>query len=281
MPELPEVECLKRGVKKAIQGKKLKEIRFFREDLRYPIPIKKIKRECQGESINSVKRRSKYLLWEMDRFSLVIHLGMTGNLIKMNSRQPALHHTHAIFTFIDSSSDSTEKEIYLHYIDPRRFGMIDLCKNDELSGYSFFVKLGVEPLQKRNLGEYLFMQTRRSSRSIKTFIMDASIVVGVGNIYACEALFRAGIHPGREANSLSQEECIILGSQIKDTLKDAIKAGGTSFRDYRDAEGNPGYFELSLSVYGRVGEKCYSCGKIIKANKISGRTSFYCDNCQN
>jgi formamidopyrimidine-DNA glycosylase len=276
MPELPEVECLSRAVGKVVEGGLFEKARFLRKDLRDPIPISDFKRILVGQRIESVERRSKYMLIRTESGFGIIHLGMTGNIICQDSPKPAAPHTHAIFQ-IRTKSDQLQ---WLHYIDPRRFGRISAMKGHDLEGHDFFKSLGPEPLEARNLGTYLFQQSRRKKKPIKNFIMDGGVLVGVGNIYAAESLFKARIHPEREAQEVSLPSYNLLAKQIKATLRRAIKAGGTTFRDFKNVDGNPGYFRISLAVYDRTGKPCVECRSPIVSIKQSGRSTWFCEKCQ-
>jgi len=276
MPELPEVECLTRAVRGAIQGGSLVEASFLRGDLREKIPTAAFKRLLVGETIEDVFRRSKYMLIRTKRGHGVFHLGMTGNILVQPSAEPSMAHTHAVF----SVRDKKGRTIHLHFVDPRRFGVIDVAEGADYTTHRLFANLGVEPLDHEALGAYLFEQSRRRKAPVKTFLMDARVVVGVGNIYASESLFRAGIKPQRAAGTVTRERFQLLADAIKETLLASIKAGGTTFRDYKNAEGNPGYFAVSLNVYDREGEPCLKCKKAIKGLRQSGRSTFYCARCQ-
>jgi len=252
---------------------------FLRKDLRDPIPIKEFKRLMEGAVVEDVLRRSKYLLMKTPKAYGVFHLGMTGNMLWLKSRTPEIPHTHAVFTIEDKHG----KPGYLHFIDARRFGRIDVvhCSDaDTLAAHPHFADLGPEPLTHKDLGKYLFERSRKKKQPIKSFLMDARVVVGVGNIYASEALFRAGINPKRKAGTVTQERYALLGKAVVQTLNKAIDAGGTTFRDFKNSDGNPGYFKIQLAVYDRKGEPCEKCGTLIKDLRQSGRSTFFCPLCQ-
>jgi formamidopyrimidine-DNA glycosylase len=276
MPELPEVECLTRAVRRIVKGACLVEARFLRRSLRLPIPVTEFRKLLEGELILDVMRRSKYMLLKTKKGYGIFHLGMTGNMLNLESAEPKILHTHAIFKIIDTK----ERISYLHFIDPRRFGIISCVAGESFSQHDYFVGLGPEPLKTKTLGEHLFAKSRGKKQPIKCFLMDAHIVVGVGNIYASESLFRAGIDPRRPAKSVSRLGYEVLGRHIQATLKEAIKAGGTTFRDFKNSDGNPGYFRLSLNVYGRTGEPCLTCGRKIRQVRQAGRATYFCAFCQ-
>jgi formamidopyrimidine-DNA glycosylase len=276
VPELPEVECLTRAVRAVLEGGVLRSAEFLRAAIRDPIPIDAFNEFVVGQRIEEVYRRSKYLLMRTKKGVGVFHLGMTGALLLKDEKLATEAHTHAIFRFTGPSG----KRGYLHYVDPRRFGRIACVEGQDLNGHALFSDLGVEPLVTEDLGGYLFERSRGKSLPVKSFIMDARVVVGVGNIYASESLFGAGISPKREAGTVSRARYGRLGEQIKETLEKAIKAGGTTFRDFKNSDGNPGYFAVELKVYDRAGENCESCGNIIKTIRQSGRSTFFCAFCQ-
>ncbi len=216
------------------------------------------------------------MLWETQKGWGIVHLGMSGNVLFMKQPTPKLPHTHAVFTIAGAET----VEGYLHYIDPRRFGWITCCKKEELAKHPFFIHLGPEPLDTEDLDHYLWQKSRKKSVSIKSLLMNAAIVVGVGNIYANESLFRAGVRPTRVAHRVTRQEMTRIAESIKATLLEAIEQGGTTFRDFKNADGGAGYFALSLNVYNRSGNLCIFCDSIIKLIRQNGRASYYCPSCQ-
>lgn len=276
MPELPEVECLTRAVRSVLEGGVIQHAKFLRPTLRDPIPVEAFNELVVGQKIEQVFRRSKYLLLSTKRGVGVFHLGMTGALLLKPTKMPDQAHTHAVFQF----NGKEGKGGFLHFVDPRRFGRIGCVEGPDFEAHAFFSDLGVEPLVVPDLGQYLFDKSRGKKQPIKSFIMDGQIVVGVGNIYASESLHRCGVHPKREAGAVSRARYARLGDSIKQTLERAIKAGGTTFRDFKNSDGNPGYFAVELKVYDRAGEPCESCGKLVKTIRQSGRSTFYCAFCQ-
>ena len=273
MPELPEVECLTRGVREILEGRTISRVVFYRKDLREPIPVELIQSVFQGAKIQRVYRRSKYMLLETDKDCLLIHLGMTGNLIQFDQAEPRLAHTHCTIS-IDGG------KTHLHYVDPRRFGVITYSCLKDLSQHRLLKDLGPEPLENRDLADYLWKKSRKRSVAIKNFLMNAKVLVGVGNIYASESLFLAGVRPTRPAGQVKRREMDEIAKAVKHTLKRAIKAGGTSFRDFKNADGNPGYFSIKLNVYGRTGEPCKKCEEEISMLVMSNRSTYYCRHCQ-
>lgn len=276
MPELPEVECLTRAVRAALRGGKVVEARFLRSDLRGEIPIKQFREIVCALPVEDVRRRSKYLLLKTAAGFGVFHFGMTGNLIIHSAAEPQAPHTHAVFRAVSRRG----KEFWLHFTDPRRFGRIGCVAGHDLKDHRWFAQLGPEPLKVRDLGAHLLTASRPRRQPVKSFLMDAGVVVGVGNIYASEALFRAGIRPTRAAQTLTAAECRRLALAITRVLKQAIAAGGTSFRDYRHVDGSPGYFKVRLNVYERAGEPCRRCGNPICQARQAGRSTFFCQFCQ-
>ena len=272
MPELPEVECLTRAVRQAIVGKSVEKIDFKRKSLRDAIPTKTLQKSLCGKKILEVSRRSKYMLWDTGKDLGIFHLGMTGNLRLLPEAKPQFPHTHVIFHL--------NSDVFLHYIDPRRFGRISCCAKDAYDTHKFFQHLGPEPLEHKNLGKYLFLESRGKKRPVKTFLMDAAVVVGVGNIYANEALFRTRLHPETLALSLDESQYRQLAQNVKKTLREAIKAGGTTLRDFHSADGKPGYFAHSHNVYNRKDQPCKTCSSPIEQLRQSGRSTFLCPRCQ-
>ena len=271
MPELPEVETTRRGIAAPMLGNTVSEIRVHNSQLRWPVPVGDLQKALPGRIINSVSRRGKYLLIDCGTGHLIIHLGMSGSLRILDQGTPLAKHDHVEILFTDG------KVLRMH--DPRRFGAV-LWTADAPAMHALLVALGPEPLNDDFNGEYLFSKTRKRRCTIKSLVMDSHVVVGVGNIYASESLFRAGIRPGKSAARLTRRSCTDLASAIKQVLADAIEVGGTTLRDFTRADGQAGYFSLSLSVYGRAGESCKVCGETIKHRQIAQRSSFYCPQCQ-
>ncbi len=273
MPELPEVESLVRGARGDLIGRRFVSVDFHRPDIREPIPIEQVKEILVDQTVEAVTRRGKYMLVHTHLGIVGIHLGMSGRFTSCEANAPLVKHTHAVFTL--------PQGMQYRFVDPRRFGRIFALNSHELATHPFFADLGVEPLDHGlPLGQHLFTLSRRKSQSVKQFLMDGSIVVGVGNIYASESLWRAKIHPEQKASRVTRQQYEVLSRQIVDVLTEAIKAGGTSFRDYRDKDGNPGYFQQNLAVYGRESKPCARCEALIRRVVQGGRSTFFCPVCQ-
>jgi len=278
MPELPEVEVVRTGLASLLLGRKLQSATAFRADLRYPLPDFSPLLE---KKIQAIRRRSKYLLFDFEEggesamcepLTLVWHLGMTGQFHVLPKATPAGAHEHVRFDFDDGSS--------LRYRDARRFGYAGLMAKNDWVQHAWFKRLGPEPLFDEFDIECLLAHCRGRKAPIKTLIMDAHVVVGVGNIYAVESLFLAGIHPMRAAGRISKQRLQVLVDAIKTTLAAAIQAGGSSISDFVQVDGKPGYFAHNFHVYGREGESCTGCDAKIRKITQAGRSSFYCPNCQ-
>ncbi|MBP9708622.1 MAG: bifunctional DNA-formamidopyrimidine glycosylase/DNA-(apurinic or apyrimidinic site) lyase [Oligoflexales bacterium] len=283
MPELPEIETLKNSLTAEYSQHQIDSIIFYRNSLRDEIPVKEIEYLFTQKNILAFKRRSKYLIIEAARHSLLLHLGMSGKLLALESMIPDKPHTHFILVLkkIEQNKTQQKKKVYLHYIDPRRFGRLDYAANESLDQHRFFKNLGVEPLEIKDLGEKLSLLSSKISAPIKNFIMKQEVVVGVGNIYASESLFQAKIHPLRSAKSLSPTEFALLARCIQQTLRRAIKAGGTTLRDFAKPDGSQGYFKVKLYVYDRAGEPCVNCKNLISIVRLAGRSTYFCSTCQN
>ena len=272
MPELPEVETTLRGISNGILHKKIKSFDCRDRSLRWPIP-KDMGSFLKNENFESAYRRGKYIILNLanKKGSVLIHLGMSGKLrISPNLKQP-VKHEHWDINFADGWT--------LRYTDIRKFGALLKTRQDP-ANHVLLKNLGPEPLGNGFSGEYLFKKSRKRTLPIKNFIMDSKIVVGVGNIYANEALFMAGIRPTRKSGSISRAKYDLLSRSIVMTLKEAIEAGGTTLKDYTNAEEAPGYFKKELKVYDRAGEPCLTCGKALKEIRQSNRQTVYCTNCQ-
>lgn len=270
MPELPEVETTRRGIEPHIIDQTIKDIAVRQRSLRWPIPRQLEQKAC-NQKIESVERRGKYLLLRLNTGTIILHLGMSGSLRICTANTPAEKHDHVDFVF------SNNKILRLR--DPRRFGAV-LWTTGAPEKHKLLSPLGPEPLEDSFSGEYLFEHSRKRTSSIKSLIMNSHIVVGVGNIYACESLFLAGINPNRKAGSLSLARYDKLASAIKQVLTESIKQGGTTLRDFTRENGEPGYFAQKLFVYGKVGEPCAKCGRAIKQITQQQRSTFYCTRCQ-
>ncbi|MFK5969409.1 MAG: bifunctional DNA-formamidopyrimidine glycosylase/DNA-(apurinic or apyrimidinic site) lyase [Candidatus Marithrix sp.] len=270
MPELPEVETIKRGIVASLEGQTIKSVLVRNKRLRWPIPDL-LTTILPKQSIINISRRGKYLLCECTKGYILIHLGMSGNLQILPYKTELKKHDHVDIIFTNG--------LCLRYNDPRRFGCI-LWTEAPILEHKLLVKLGPEPLEKDFTGKYLYDRARNRRVAVKNFIMDSNVVVGVGNIYANEALFFARIHPERAVGKISLVEYKRLTKVIKQVLQVAIKMGGTTLRDFTDSSGKPGYFKQELLVYGKAGEICSQCGTIIHTKKIGQRATYYCPICQ-
>lgn len=269
MPELPEVETTRRGLEPRLKGKILEAVEIRDKRLRWPIPAN-LGTRLAGRRLLSIKRRGKYLLFDFGGLWQIVHLGMSGSLRFVGRDEPAALHDHVDWRFKGGET--------LRLRDPRRFGTVLL--SDDPASHPLLAHLGPEPLTADFTAERLHAACRGRKTAIKNLIMDSRIVVGVGNIYASESLFRAGIRPGRAAGRLTRAECGRLADAIKATLQNAVNAGGSSLRDYVAADGELGYFQLHTRVYDRAGLPCKVCGTPIKKLVTGQRSTFYCPVCQ-
>lgn len=272
MPELPEVETTRRGVEPWAIGATLKAARVHNAALRWPVEIPET---IIGSTVISLLRRGKYLLFRFDPGTLIVHLGMSGSLRVLTQDPPLLKHDHVEFVF-----ERIDAPCVLRFNDPRRFGCIVYQPGDLPERHPLLAHLGVEPLGNEFSGESLFRLSRKRKVAVKNFIMDAKIVVGVGNIYASEALFMAGIRPTVPAGKVTRAAFDDLAASIRQVLSDAVRQGGTTLRDFVGSDGKPGYFKQSLRVYGRDGEACRVCESVLKGINVGNRSSVYCPVCQ-
>jgi len=270
MPELPEVETTLRGIEPYVLGKTLSKVIVRNASLRWPIPTQSIE-SLVGEKVNRVERRAKYILLFTDRGVILLHLGMSGSLRVVDANHEVGKHDHLDLEF------DQEKSIRLN--DPRRFGCC-LLVDEPVDQHRLLVNLGPEPLSDAFNGEHLFALSRGKSQAVKNFIMDNKVVVGVGNIYASESLYKAGIRPTIAAKNISRARYLKLAEEIIVVLSKAIRAGGTTLNDFTQSDGKPGYFAQELQVYGRLGQACNHCGNAIVSKVIGQRNTFYCTTCQ-
>ncbi|HYA37484.1 MAG TPA: bifunctional DNA-formamidopyrimidine glycosylase/DNA-(apurinic or apyrimidinic site) lyase [Candidatus Methylomirabilis sp.] len=270
MPELPEVETTRRGIEPQVVGRIVMRVVVRNPRLRWPVP-EKLTKELPGHKIKSVARRGKYLLLVTAAGTAILHLGMSGSLRVVACTQPADKYDH-----VDIVLDNGE---CVRLRDPRRFGSLLWTCDDPLR-HKLLRDLGPEPLANDFRGAYLFEVARGRRRAVRDFLLDSRIIAGIGNIYANEALFTAGIRPTRPAGKITRAQYDRLVAAIRQTLQRALLAGGTTLRDFRNGRGEPGYFQLSLSVYGKNREPCPTCGTVIKARRLGQRTAFYCPTCQ-
>ena len=270
MPELPEVETTRRGIAPHLEKRRVTAVVIRQPRLRWPIP-QALARELPGNRIWSVERRGKYLLLDCGVATVLIHLGMSGSLRIVDPGSKPGKHDHYDF-LLDSSR-------ILRYTDPRRFGCL-LWHTGDVQQHSLLASLGPEPLTADFTGQHLYCQSRQRRTAVKPFIMDSQVVVGVGNIYANEALFLSGIHPRRSVSRIAPARYEKLAHCIKDVLAGAIKVGGTTLRDFTNSSGEAGYFRQLLSVYGRGGLACRCCDATLKEIRLGQRSTVYCPHCQ-
>jgi len=270
MPELPEVETSRLGITPHIEKKIFKAVIIRQSQLRWPVPDT-LAGFLPGLAVDSIQRRGKYLLFATSQGTLLVHLGMSGNLRITTTQYPPGKHDHIDFIF--------EDDIVLRFNDQRKFGAVLWCA-DQVAEHPLLIKLGPEPLSIEFSGAYLWDRAKNRNVAIKSLLMDNHIVVGVGNIYANESLFMAGIRPTRPAGKISLSESEQLTAAVKTVLQQAIIKGGTTLRDFTNPQGKPGYFQQSLMVYGRADQPCLKCSTPIKLLKIGQRASYFCSVCQ-
>ncbi len=270
MPELPEVETTGRGIAPHIIGKKIEHVVVRHRQLRWLIDSD-FEANLLGQHIESVTRRAKYLLIKTSSGTLIAHLGMSGNLRIVSASSPIKKHDHVDIVF--------DENTVLRFNDQRRFGAL-VWTTGEVMSHGLLSHLGVEPLSSKWTGEHLFQLAQKRRVPIKTFLMNSHIVVGVGNIYANEALFMAGILPTRHAGELTVQACARLVDCVQKVLASAIEQGGTTLRDFVNAQGRAGYFQQQLHVYGRAKQPCIHCNHLIQEIRLANRSTFFCDHCQ-
>lgn len=270
MPELPEVETTLRGIRPYLEGRRIERLSIREPRLRLPIPAETPER-VDGQTVIALARRGKYLLLGLGRGTLILHLGMSGSLRVLPAGTPPERHDHLDLVL--------EGGLCLRLRDPRRFGLL-LWTPDAPETHPLLRRLGPEPLGSGFDGDYLYRLSRGRRVAVKPFLMDAGVVVGVGNIYANESLFIAGILPQRACNRIGSERYRGLAAVVRSVLAAAIEQGGTSLRDFVQEDGRPGYFSQSLRVYAREGLPCTGCGAPIRQRRIAQRSSFYCARCQ-
>lgn len=270
MPELPEVETSLRGISPHLLNQKVVDVIIRHPHLRWPIPAN-LKSELIGQSVNNMTRRGKYLLLSFASGTLIIHLGMSGRLCVLEDKLAPKQHDHVDICFANHKT--------LRFTDPRRFGAVLFTKSAPET-HPLLAHIGPEPLTKAFNGDYLWKRAQGKTVAIKSFIMNGQIVAGVGNIYAVEALFAAGIHPKKPAGKVTHEQYQILATAIKMILRHAIKKGGTTLKDFMKPSGKPGYFSIELKVYGKAGQPCPRCKTPLSAERLGQRNTFYCAKCQ-
>lgn len=269
MPELPEVEVTRRGIEPRLAGRTITGATVRNSALRWPIP-RGLAKTLTGLKVRGVKRRAKYLLLDCGTGHLILHLGMSGSLRIVDHGEPAAYHDH-----FDLELGYT----VLRLTDPRRFGAV-LWQRGAVLEHKLLRDLGPEPLESGFSGDALFEATRARSAAIKNVIMDSHVVVGVGNIYASESLFLARLNPKTPANRLSRERCANLAAAVRTVLTQAIRAGGSSLRDYVQSDGSFGCFQIECAVYDRAGKPCRICGNPIRQIVQGQRSTYYCVRCQ-
>jgi formamidopyrimidine-DNA glycosylase len=270
MPELPEVETTLRGIAPHIEQEKISRIVIRNRSLRWPVP-QHLEKTLTGQTVQKLIRRGKYILFHCDEGRLLLHLGMSGSVRILTEERAAAKHDHIDICFGNGK--------ILRFTDPRRFGAL-LYTEDDPYEHVLLSHLGPEPLSPEFNGAYLVDMAKRRSAPVKNFIMDGRIVVGVGNIYAAEALYLAGIHPLKPAGKISVEQYQKLAAAIKKILKNAIERGGTTLRDFTQSDGAPGYFSIKLKVYGKHGQPCPRCRGILELKRIGQRSTVFCPKCQ-
>jgi formamidopyrimidine-DNA glycosylase len=270
LPELPEVETTRRGIRGAMRGRRIASLVLREPRLRWRVDAG-LSLAVAGQRVRDIRRRAKYLIIDLDAGSLIVHLGMSGSLRVLDPATPLVPHDH-----YDLLLDSGR---CLRFNDPRRFGSLHWCAGDPAT-HPLLASLGPEPLTTEFNAEYLARRARGRRVAIKQLLMDQRVVVGVGNIYASEALFRAGVHPRRAAGRVGSARLAALVESVRAVLGDAIRAGGTTLRDYVGADGEPGYFRQRLYVYERTGRPCRRCRTPVRHLVQGQRSTYYCPRCQ-
>lgn len=280
MPELPEVETVRLGLEQSVLGKTITKVMQNRADLRVPFP-ENFGERIQGSRLNSLERRGKYILAHLDNHQVVIiHLGMSGSIkiVQAGEKYDPQKHDHLVLEFNDGTICA--------YNDPRRFGMIMMTSNNAVNDHKSFASMGPEPLSDDFSAEVLYQALSKKKSPVKTALLDQRVVAGLGNIYVCEALYYAGIHPARIASTITIDEASVLYAKICDVLQKAIVAGGSSLKDHRQTDGQMGYFQHQFAVYDREGQSCPSedcnCDEtgVIRKLVQAGRSTFFCPRCQ-
>ncbi|MCI0651931.1 MAG: bifunctional DNA-formamidopyrimidine glycosylase/DNA-(apurinic or apyrimidinic site) lyase [Planctomycetes bacterium] len=270
MPELPEVETTRRGIAPFVEGKRFARVVVRDRRLRWPVPAS-LDRRLRGARVERVERRGKYLLLRTRAGTVLLHLGMSGSLRVVPSAVPPRAHDHVDLVLEGGMS------VRLH--DPRRFGAVLFTRADPAC-HALLCRLGPEPLGPELTGAYFHARARGRRTSLRNFLLDGGTVAGVGNIYANEAAFRAGIHPGCAAGRIARARFDVLARSLRAVLRAALRAGGTTLRDFAGADGAPGYFRTRLDVYGRAGERCRRCEGTVRRGRGGGRSLYFCDSCQ-
>ena len=282
MPELPEVETVRRGLEPSMAGVRITQADVNRPDLRWPFPERMAER-LTGARVERLRRRSKYILADLDtEETLLIHLGMSGRMTVSGDPLGQFVHDHPAQEKHDHVVFHMENGARVTFNDPRRFGAMDMMATGEEAAHPLLAKLGPEPLGNAFSEDHLIAKLKGKNTPIKSALLDQHVVAGLGNIYVCEVLFRAGIHPARKVSRISDTRIAALVPIIREVLLEAIEAGGSSLKDFRQADGELGYFQHNFRVYGREGHPCVApdCASVVKRITQSGRSSFFCPSCQ-
>lgn len=270
MPELPEVETLRRALLPLVKSKVCREARFFRKDLRFPVPKKSLIEGLVKNKVSDITRQGKYLLFHVSEGSMLLHLGMSGRVSLQSTLAPQEKHTHAVFRF--------SAKTYLHFVDPRRFGSISWVPKS--GKHPLIDNLGYDPFSPELSAKVIKALSKKSRAPVKSFIMNSQRITGVGNIYACESLFHAGIRPQKQSWKITAAQWEKWIECLRNILNKSIASGGTTLRDFFDPNGSQGYFSVNLSVYGKEGKPCSQCSHPIVRLVHSGRSTFFCKVCQ-
>lgn len=282
MPELPEVETVRRGLEPVMTGQQIALAQVNRPDLRWPFP-ERMSERLTGQTVTALRRRSKYILADLSGGeTLIIHLGMSGRMLISGVQQGQFHHEHPAPAKHDHVVLDMSGGARVTFNDARRFGAMDLAQTESVEAHWLIKEIGPEPLGNSFDDAHLVGRFKGRNTPVKSALLDQRIVAGLGNIYVCEVLFRAGIHPARKAGAISEKRVAALVPIIRDVLNEAIEAGGSSLKDYRQADGELGYFQHAFKVYDQEGETCANqdCDASIRRIVQSGRSSFFCPKCQ-
>ncbi|MEE9231620.1 MAG: bifunctional DNA-formamidopyrimidine glycosylase/DNA-(apurinic or apyrimidinic site) lyase [Acidobacteriota bacterium] len=273
MPELPEVETIRRGLETHLTGRRILRVRVRETRLRRPLNPRKLRALVTGRRVRGIRRRAKYLILDLEPADhLLVHLGMTGQLFIGHPGRPPVPHEHVVFDLDDENT--------LRFADTRRFGLLEPVLDGDLERHPLLRGLGPEPLGNGLDPAVMREKTRRLRKPIKNFLLDSRAIAGVGNIYSCEALFRARIHPALQLRRMDEQRWRVLISELRRVLRQAVKRGGTTLQDFVNAEGEAGYFQMQLRVYDRQGEPCTVCATPIRCVVQAGRSTYFCPHCQ-
>ncbi|OYX46582.1 MAG: DNA-formamidopyrimidine glycosylase [Alphaproteobacteria bacterium 32-64-14] len=280
MPELPEVETVRRGLAPAMEGKRILRVETRRKDLRFPFPAN-FNQRIEGAKLTHMGRRAKYLVGDLSNGeALIMHLGMTGRFTVSGKKPGDFHHAAGDDEKHDHVVFEMQGGARVVFNDARRFGFMDLWPSDNLEAYAPFAGMGPEPISNEFSGAYLREAFAGKKTPVKSALLDQNVVAGLGNIYVCEALFRSGISPKKLAGSIRRDKLELLAVEVRKVIEEAIKAGGSTISDYKSTGGELGYFQHSFRIYDREGEPCLACAKPVKRVVQAGRSTFYCAACQ-